>query len=238
MSDEESPEEVPRRLRRFYRNGQGVPQDQGQPESEGRMLDREQALMKRKNQEVASKELQKFREKFRRFPRNEEFDEVAEKIYTQVKKETIAESPQHGRFRPSKTGPQQGKTAIAEPGKKSEEAKKASVAELLNTEDFDLEKENDKNGLLSLEDLNLQGDDLKNSLDSLPENDNSENIIKDVETDKNTCSNCKAKTDHLIFCPNCGTAFCNHCAKQAKDAGDKINYTCPKCNTEFKAKKT
>lgn len=99
------------------------------------------------------------------------------------------------------------------------------------------EKENEESGELDFSNLNLDSEELQKTMDSL-EHEDSENFLKETKTDFNTCPNCKTKTEHLVFCPECGSAFCTHCAKQTKAIDDRISYTCPKCGTEFKARKT
>jgi len=37
-----------------------------------------------------------------------------------------------------------------------------------------------------------------------------------------------------IFCPECGTAFCESCAKSVKKLGTSITYVCPDCKAKIK----
>ena len=60
-----------------------------------------------------------------------------------------------------------------------------------------------------------------------------EHITKQVNA-KNSCPNCSAKTSHIIFCPECGTAYCAHCAKTAVKEKGTEKYSCPKCGRETK----
>ena len=247
MSDEEL-SDVPRRLRRFYRNNQmPLQNDAVQPaEPEGNVLERKQDSIKKQSSEIAARELQRFRQKFRRLPKQEEFDEVAEKVYTQVKTDALKQEQVHRKFRPKKDQVSQAeiqKSAEAikakgiqqKPALPESKDSKTSIAELLQE---GARQESGKKDKFSIEDLNIDSEDLKNSLDNLSEGDDSEDFLTQVQSEKNNCPNCGEKTDHLIFCPNCGAAFCTHCVKQAKDLGDKISYTCPKCGSEFTAKKT
>ncbi len=68
-------------------------------------------------------------------------------------------------------------------------------------------------------------------------NDDTEAINKELETTKNKCPSCGSKAENIIFCPECGSGFCTHCAKRIEVLEDKIKYVCPKCGNEFKVKK-
>jgi len=258
MSNEEA-ENVPRRLRRYYRRGEIPPQD---PEKNWASAEKEQSpverhrktlegALKEKNSRVAEQELRKFREKFRRLPKESEFDEIAENIASQVKSEAngvVSEKPA------AKMRERQGKNAKSanevqqvperkvqqEQKKPADAKKKQSMEELLSgfSGSGVPEDEGKQNDEMSFEDsLGLDSEDLKKSVGEFGDED-SENILKESDAKDISCPNCRSKADHIIFCPNCGAAFCAHCAKAIKDAGDKVNYTCPKCGTEFKAKKT
>jgi len=243
LSEEEGLGNVPRRMRRFYRQGKQPPEaaqaKQELPESSDEKIQKAQAVMKKESSALAQRELRRFKERFNRLPKNGEFDEIAENIYNQAKTQASQESKEHGRFRHAK--PEAGIPAVAgKPeagGKIPETAKKPelSIEELLKEEPKVSEKPEEKEGL-ELSDLNLKADDLQKTLDELPED--SESFLKETKSEINNCPNCSTKTEHLIFCPECGAAFCTHCAKQAKALEDKISYVCPKCNAEFKARKT
>lgn len=88
------------------------------------------------------------------------------------------------------------------------------------------EKEENEFSLEGLEEFGKQ--DIQ-EIQSLEE----EHLTKEVNA-KNSCPNCSAKTSHIIFCPDCGTAFCSHCAKTAVKEGDAKKFSCPKCGRETK----
>ena len=53
-----------------------------------------------------------------------------------------------------------------------------------------------------------------------------------AENGKTRATNCNEQLElHAIFCPKCGTAFCEHCSTEKNELG----YTCPKCKTKVKA---
>lgn len=62
-------------------------------------------------------------------------------------------------------------------------------------------------------------------------------VEKEVETTHNNCPRCSNKAVDIVYCPNCGDAFCDHCAKKVEVQEDAVKYTCPKCNAEFRKRK-
>ncbi len=61
-------------------------------------------------------------------------------------------------------------------------------------------------------------------------------VSKEIETGSAKCPNCKTRAEDILFCPECGAAFCSHCAKKVENLKDFTNFTCPKCNSAFKAR--
>lgn len=80
-------------------------------------------------------------------------------------------------------------------------------------------------------------DELSNLEEGLGEDDDSDLVEKEMETDLNVCPRCGNKIQDLIYCPKCGEAFCNHCAKGVEVEQQAVKYTCPKCGTEVRKKK-
>jgi len=114
-----------------------------------------------------------------------------------------------------------------------EEAKNLSVKDLFGGGEVN-EDEEKEISLGGLEDI----DELKDLDKELSEIHDDLHLTKEIETDKNKCPSCGTKTKELVFCPNCGNAFCNHCAKKVEVQSDSVGYTCPKCSSSFKLKKT
>lgn len=77
-------------------------------------------------------------------------------------------------------------------------------------------------------------DELSSLEENLDEKSDIDLIDKDTETENNSCPNCNNKTKGIIYCPGCGNAFCDHCAKKIEPMGDSIKYTCTHCSFEFK----
>lgn len=75
------------------------------------------------------------------------------------------------------------------------------------------------------------------SLEDELSDDNFDSVEKEMTTNLNMCPRCNNKTEELIYCPTCGEAFCNHCAKAVEVLPDSAKYTCPKCSASFKKRK-
>ena len=125
--------------------------------------------------------------------------------------------------------PVMGEQAVEMP---KEEAKNLSVQDLFGT-DKQAGESDDKLSLEGLEDI----DELKDLDKELSEIHDDLHLTKEIETSKNKCPGCGTKTNELVFCPSCGNAFCNHCAKKVDVQKEFVGYTCPKCSNSFKLKK-
>jgi len=81
-------------------------------------------------------------------------------------------------------------------------------------------------------------DELSELESDLETSDDIDLIEKDVADPKaNVCPNCNNSSSSLVYCPSCGQAFCDHCAKSVEVGTEAIKYTCPKCSYAFKKKK-
>jgi predicted RNA-binding Zn-ribbon protein involved in translation (DUF1610 family) len=120
-----------------------------------------------------------------------------------------------------------------EVGLPQEDAKNMSVNDLFGEEGKGSGNESSELSLGGLDDI----DELKDLDKELGEMHDDLHLTKDIETDKNKCPSCGTKTKELVFCPNCGNAFCNHCAKKVEVQKESVGYTCPKCGSDFKLKK-
>ncbi len=78
-------------------------------------------------------------------------------------------------------------------------------------------------------DSELSNSDItKNDLEEIEEKDTIEDIVGNKDSEM--CPNCKQQTQKIIYCPQCGFAYCKSCAKGIVD-GQAI---CPKCGTKTK----
>lgn len=107
--------------------------------------------------------------------------------------------------------------------------------------DEDIEDSGDLEGQLDEDTKNIEKlaevEELS-SLESGLGEDDYDNVDKEMDTGINNCPRCKSKVQELIFCPKCGEAFCNHCAKGIESQKDSVKYICPKCSAEFKKRKS
>ena len=58
--------------------------------------------------------------------------------------------------------------------------------------------------------------------------------LEEKPVDANKCQNCSQQTEKQVFCPECGQAFCEKCAKTVKQVAGRIEMTCPKCGARIK----
>ena len=81
-------------------------------------------------------------------------------------------------------------------------------------------------------------DELANLEESLGDaDDDSDSVEKEIDSDLNVCPRCGTRADELLYCPSCGEAFCDHCAKAVDTQGNTVKYTCPKCGKDFRKSK-
>ena len=226
---------TPRRLKRFAR--QGIePSDEAMggldenmfsysPNQKGPKPEEKRATSKEIAAELAREEVQKFKEKHKRFPEKKEYNSISESIYAQLKDKKkrkkaierlerkrgskIGEPEKKGKIKRKHGRPVRGKERdekrifkmpeSRERGSlSSEEIKGMSVEDLFSSEK--IEKEKGEPGELEKiggEEFSLEGlEDLEGKTGTL-----------------NKCQKCGTESKSIIFCPECGTAFCEKCAK-------------------------
>ncbi len=247
-------EDVPRRLKRFQRQDGAQDEeliDFGEPsraqepnEDIGESLYEQskntKEEQKNKTMKIALTEVKKFKDEHKRLPTKNEYDEIAESIFNQLKEKEDREKAQlraerktAPRKRPERKRGGRKEEAEAEPEPLAEPAKKDKVSsvlgELKGMDVGDLFGEGKKSAkkkaggqgeeeLGELEGLAFEGED-KFSMEGF-----------DGETDsKPVCPNCKAPATDIIYCPGCGAAYCAKCAKKVEELAGKKKYFCPKC---------
>ncbi len=237
--------DIPRRLRRFQRKQQPVPQRDGEIDFGNAVqagnLKRKEELNKQITMQLALGEVQRFKERHKRLPKKKEYDKIAESIYKQLKDEDKRKKllerhekgrkPKERKGRPGKGRGKQSKlkedafaqlkNAAQGLESKSAGAKSAVAKELegMSVEDLFGEGKTAKKKAASSEDFSL--DDMS-SLDSAPEEDSKAD-------ERGGCPNCGNQTEDVIFCPECGTAFCEKCAKRVEKIGTAKKVVCPNC---------
>ena len=217
-------------------------------------------------QDEAKSQIQRFREKANREPTRKELDEIAENVYSQLEKSRLRNEPEEGEaqitgkaaaaeksggfmtrrqralMRQKEEDGQDNEDAGAENAELPEEDERGSgdaeevleIPEAESSESIGIEGSEGKPvDEFDLSELNLGKDEELR----ISELDEGTGFKKTVETDKNTCPNCKSKTEELVFCSGCGTAYCPHCAKKMEKQPDgMVKYTCPQCGTEVRAR--
>ncbi len=221
---------IPRRLLRFYRKKP--------TESE----------VKEKSTEIAVKEVDKFVNENKRYPSKEEIDKIAESVFEQLKKELNEEQEkrfeddidleflknerQQARRRPSRREKSKVENKSQEKiEEQPEEEQTAAIVLPEKEEEEEIGYSENIEKIAGIEEVASLEDDL--SIE-----DDFDNVEKEMEEKHGVCPRCKSKTDEIIFCPNCGEAFCNHCAKAIETLPEGIKYTCPNCQAMFKKRKT
>lgn len=250
-------EEIPRRLRRFYRSGeqeeynsqneveknQEVPTKStpvNQPEqSRATSMAISELKNKTKSEAIAltMHEIRRFMRENNRAPQTDEQDEIAENLYHQLKSDLTGNEKgssvaDRARARAAqKVEEKKPKETIAsstDGGKNSEQ--KMDFSDLLKDDN----NSNKKAQTLDELELDLSALDLPGDSSSSHAN---ENVVIEQENAPGNCPHCNRPTDSPVYCPNCGNAFCPNCAKQALNQADKILYTCPACNHAFSTRK-
>ena len=205
--------------------------------------------------ELALEEVQRFKEMHKRLPEQKEYDSISESIYAQLKdkeqrkkaierlerkkgretekkgeiKGTEKENEKkrkHGRHGHRKE--QAKEKGFQTPEKESleaeetlsdEEIKGMSVEDLFSSD----KKEKGNAGFGDLE--KIDGDEF--SLEGLKG-------MGEKPSASSKCPKCGAETERVVFCPECGTAFCEKCAKKVEVQGNVKTFVCPSCGKKIK----
>lgn len=230
-------EDIPRRLRRFRRKGQPIPQSGGEIDFGGAVqakgLDKKQELKKQITMQLALDEVEKFKQRHKRLPKKKEYDKIAESIYKQLKDEKKRKrllerhekklARKHGK-KGEKKRPARGKQDKL---KENAFAELKNAAQGMNTKEIEGMKVRDLFGGDKKGKKPAKGDEFSleglSDLDSGPEAE-----------EKSGCPKCGNQTEDVIFCPECGTAFCEKCAKRVEKAAVGKTLTCPECGSKIK----
>ncbi len=245
--------ELPRRLKRFYRNSETV---------------------------QAQQALEQFKATNKRYPTPQEWDEIAQNLFEQLQRspeprgtfkrpknaqssagkssgKVSAPSPSLSRREKYQMEREQAKAPSKEESPRQkmqrlrEEAKKKKnpLQEETDSDEVSLSDEEEKpldlKGILGKEaesgDESAEEPSLEELGGELPEDLTEESAEEEgegkEETGENSCKNCGTKVEHKIVCPNCGNELCEHCALKAKVEGALVKLTCPGCGKEFSQKR-
>jgi hypothetical protein len=202
-----------------------------------------QIQQKNLEEKLALNEIEKFKKENKRLPNQKESDAIAENLFTQLKNSNItelaAEKGLTGQVAPQGQSQKRGRRGMeanrAIPGEDKQSNSGSSIGPqepvsdikdiLGNNERQDKQKKKSADDDFSLDlgdDSNSGGEDISSIEDIKDDN------MGGMELDESEeCPNCKKDTDKIMYCPNCGTAFCNKCSKKQGDS-----YLCPKCGTK------
>ncbi len=225
--------EVPRRLRRFQRAGKSS-RGFSSPDIVENII--EQIPKKQGNEEKAQditmhltlQEVRKFKQEHKRYPKRDEYDQIAESIYQQLKdKEKIKRIFKHLERQKAREKPTEKRKCLRERGKefsgpagqpptegepvlKKGDLEELGVADLFaNEKDTGIKKGAEKQ-IAEEFDLSGLGDEK-------------------AKEEESGCPNCSAANQKIVFCPECGTAFCANCAKKVEKIAGRTILVCPSC---------
>lgn len=240
---------VPRRLRRFKRSGElpsdledielgeSVPRQPGKGEAEKEIAT-----------QLALDEVQRFKQKHQRLPKKDEYDSIAESIYAQLKdkekrKKIMQRLGRRKEVTPSERAGQRkvGRREWRQPGEEAAAGtKERAFAELQRAAKGLSEKE--IRGM-SVEDLfdkeEKAGEKKPVAKQGEVEEEFSLGALTGLEEssgkeEQQLCPQCGAQEAEIIFCPECGTAFCERCSKRVESLGNVRTLVCPGCGKKIK----
>jgi predicted RNA-binding Zn-ribbon protein involved in translation (DUF1610 family) len=242
-------EDIPRRLQRFYRKKPS------------------ETEIKERSTQIAINKVDEFVKQNNRYPNKDEINKMAENVYELLKKEFENDKEEKNEFEDDIDlggfEKPEAKENLLEKRKEERKKKKdekdwqekqkekvleqtedeEKIENIQNEDNFedDLEVEQSQEiEHIDTDNENLQKlaeiDELSSLEDNLSE-DEFDMVDKEIETGLNVCPRCGNKSEELIYCPKCGEAFCDHCAKSVEVQAESLKYTCPKCGAEFRKRK-
>lgn len=213
---------------------------------------------KKKEEELALLEINRFKETHNRLPSKEEAEQIAENIYSQLKESDVSElypaSEEENGGESNEAGGRKGwRERRLRKDRQKRDSKEAegeemkipmalqtpqsaepikNIKALLEDESFDLKEKGGpkKGGKKSVEEFDLD-EDFGEESDELDLGEAEEAVsIEKLDKKGSSCPNCKAKTEKIIYCPKCGKAYCSKCAASCAEG----KYSCPDCGTKTK----
>ncbi len=235
---------VPRRLRRFQRSGE-LPSDLEDIELGETALKKpgKKEVDKEIATQLALDEVQRFKQKHQRLPKKDEYDSIAESIYAQLKdtekRKRIMQRLERKKGRAWQR--KAGRRERRQPGEKAAAgAKESAFAELQRAAKGLSEKEIKG---MSVEDLVGGDGQVEGKKPAAKQGESEEEFslggLTDLEEsvgkeEEQKCPKCGANAPEIIFCPECGTAFCEKCSKRLERLGKIRTMVCPGCGKKIK----
>lgn len=231
-------EEIPRRMKRFYRQGAeqkgGFGAEREAADVAGYLLQQmpEQKERGEKEKEVTMhltlQEVRKFKEEHKRYPEKAEYDRIAENIFQQLKDKDVREQASKQIERRRGREAVKGKKVAVEGDEKGwsefEEADKQIAGQ----------QEKDKAKLLaSLSVEDIFAEEKKGAQSGAQKEEGEEFSLGELGEAEQQCPKCGKQASKVVFCPECGTAFCYSCAKKVERIGSIETVVCPECGKKF-----
>ncbi|MFA5764033.1 MAG: zinc ribbon domain-containing protein [archaeon] len=185
-------------------------------------------------EKLALLEVKKFQQENKRLPNKKETETMADSLFTQFKETDSsnppAQNPRSGRNR--NEGHSRRDKARGNQKQPIQEELSLPQDNAPNTDIKDLFSDTSLSGTGKKGDdfdlgLDLESDEIGNINENIDDLDN----LKSSPSNEKKCSNCGKPNEKTIFCPKCGTAFCENCAK----SHDAQGYICPKCGAKSNA---
>ncbi len=247
---------IPRRLQRYYRDGGNgdIPEDAAEelrqqemdlPEEEsiGETIYEQstgQSDNKEKTMEMALQEVKRFKKTHKRLPKKDEYERISENIFEQLKKEREKEKLLQKTGRVKKRISRKDREPRGRKGRSPKRKEEAIPTETPLPKKKEINSALSKIKGLDVSDLFDNGEEKKKGeekgdfeeLSDLNLGPMEEDEIKEINEDEgvgSSCPNCKAPASNAIYCPCCGNAYCEKCAKKVEKLPDRTRYFCPHC---------
>lgn len=231
-------EEIPRRMKRFYRQGAEQKGGLAAEKEVGGVADYlfeqmpkdqpKQGADKDVTMHLALQEVRKFREEHKRYPEKAEYDRIAENIFQQLKDKDV-------RGRASKQIERRRGRATVEGGKGAVKGDEKGWSEFEEA-DKQIAGQQGKDKAKGLDSLSVEdifAEEKKGAQSGVQKEEGDEFSLGELGEAEQQCPKCGKQASKVVFCPECGTAFCYSCAKKVERIGSIETVVCPECGKKF-----
>ncbi len=231
-------EQVPRRMRRFYRQGAEQKGGFASEKEVGGVADYlfeqmpkdqpKQAADKDVTMHLTLQEVRKFREEHKRYPEKAEYDQIAENIFQQLKDKDLREQASKQMERRRGRATVEGKKGAVEGDEKEWSEFEEADKQIAGQQEKDKAK-----GLASLSVEDIFAEEKKGEQSGVQKEEGDEFGLGELGEAEQQCPKCGKQASKVVFCPECGTAFCYSCAKKVERIGSIETVVCPDCGKKF-----
>ena len=231
-------EEIPRRMKRFYRQGSEQKSGFSSEKEVGGVSDYlfeqmpkdqpKQGADKDVTMHLTLQEVRKFKDEHKRYPEKAEYDQIAENIFQQLKDKDVkgqAGKPIWGRRGREAI---EGKKETAEGDEKEWSEFEEADKQIAGQPQKDKAKE-----LASLSVEDIFAEEKKGAQSGAQKEEGDEFSLGELGEAEQQCPKCAKPASKVVFCPECGTAFCYSCAKKVEKIGSIETVVCPDCGKKF-----